>query len=116
MRFDREVYFDAVRGALFSGALSQIQVDGQQVILGLWEGQYLGTPMTDLRWLAYMLATVYHETAQKFWPIREYGLGQGHEYGKEDPQTGQAYYGRGFRAADLERQLRSCERDAWAYR
>jgi len=73
MRFDRETYFNSVRDSLFSGALSQIQVDGQQVLLGLWEGQYLGTPMTDIRWLAYMLATVYHECATKMWAITEYG-------------------------------------------
>ena len=29
--------------------------------------------MTDIRWLAYMLATVYHECATKMWPITEYG-------------------------------------------
>src|SRR4029077_1451509 len=94
--FDRKVYFDAVRASLFGGAMSQEQVDGQNAILALWEGQHTGTPMTDLRWLAYMLATTYHETAQKMWPIEEYGKGSGKPYGKKDAQTGQTYYGRGF--------------------
>ena len=72
-RFDRNVYFAAVRNELFGGALTQQQVDGQNVILGLWEGGQTGTPMDDLRWLAYMLATVYHECATKMWPVTEYG-------------------------------------------
>ena len=57
MRFDRDVYFNAVRDELFEGALSQEQVDGQNVILAVWEYQAGGTPMDDIRWLAYMLAT-----------------------------------------------------------
>lgn len=70
---DRDIYFENVRNALFSGAMSQQQVDGQCVLLGLWDYQATGTPMEDLRWLAYILATVYHECATKMWPITEYG-------------------------------------------
>ena len=51
--------------------------------------------MNDLRWLAYMLATVYHECAAKMWPIREYGKGEGKEYGIPD-ENGNVFYGRGF--------------------
>jgi len=88
---DREIYFDSVRASLFGGALSQQQVDGQCVLLGLWDYQATGTPMTDIRWLAYLLATVYHECAQKMWPITELGSAsylQGKEY--------YPYIGRGF--------------------
>jgi hypothetical protein len=96
--FDRTIYFDSVRASLFSGKLSQQQVDGQEAILGEWEvqGQIQGVVMTDVRWLSYMLATTYHETAQKMWPIEEYGKGQGQPYGVKDPETGQVYYGRGY--------------------
>jgi len=93
--FDRDIYFDHVRVALFGGALEQVHVDGQSVILAVWEYQGGGTPMTDVRWLAYMLATVYHETAQRMWPIREYGRGDGREYGVPD-ENGNVFYGRGF--------------------
>jgi predicted chitinase len=48
------------------------------------------------RWLAYALATAFHETAFTMQPIREYGRGRGRDYGRPDPDTGQAYYGRGF--------------------
>lgn len=92
---DRETYFENVRDTMFAGAMTQQQVDGQCVILGLWDYQATGTPMEDERWLAYILATVYHECATKMWPIREYGLGQGHEYGIPD-ENGNTFYGRGF--------------------
>jgi len=91
MRFDRDAYFDAVRSELFDGALSQEQVDGQTVILAVWEYQAGGTPMTDVRWLAYMLATVYHETAYHMWPVTENGS-QSYLQGKEY----YPYIGRGF--------------------
>ena len=90
-KFDREIFFDNVRNKLFDGALTQQQVDGCGVILGLWEGQYTGTPMTDIRWLAYILATVFHECATTMWPITEYGS-QSYLQGKEY----YPYIGRGF--------------------
>lgn len=45
---------------------------------------------------AYILATVYHETAHTMRPIEEYGKGKGHPYGDIDPETKVAYYGRGY--------------------
>jgi hypothetical protein len=96
LQFDRDIYFSSVRGALFGGKLSQQQVEGQEAILGEWELQFVEPVMTDVRFLAYMLATTYHETAQKMWPIEEYNKGAGMSYGKVDPETGQTYYGRGY--------------------
>lgn len=96
IQFDRTTYFDSVRGSLFSGKLSSQQVEGQEAILGEWEMPQDNVQMTDVRWLAYMLATTYHECSATMWPISEYGHGQGMEYGKKDAQTGQTYYGRGY--------------------
>ncbi|WP_421210024.1 peptidoglycan-binding protein [Aeromonas enteropelogenes] len=45
---------------------------------------------------AYVLATIYHETAHTMRPIEEYGKGEGRPYGAPDPETGQTYYGRGY--------------------
>jgi putative chitinase len=90
---DRKTYFDKVREHPFGGKLTDEQVAGQNAILDVWETWPLND---DLRHLAYMLATTFHETSQRMWPIEEYGKGAGHEYGKPDPQTKQAYYGRGF--------------------
>lgn len=90
--FDRKIYFDYVRANLF-GSMTQSQVDGQEAILSEWEANY---STLDLRWLSYPLATTYHETSKTMQPIEEYGKGSGQSYGKVDPETGQAYYGRGF--------------------
>jgi putative chitinase len=90
---NREFFFGQVRRLLFLGSLRQSQVDGLNVILDGWEAQYAAD---DDRWLAYALATTYHETDQKIQPIEEYGKGRGQPYGKPDPETGKTYYGRGF--------------------
>lgn len=89
---DRKYFFDTVRDSLFGGELTQGQVEGMDAILNEWEARGLA----DLRWLAYMFATTYHETAKTMQPIAEYKLGKGRSYGKPDPITGETYYGRGF--------------------
>jgi len=71
--FDRDIYFNEVRNDLFNGALTQQQVDGQNVILAVWEYEATGTPLHDIRHLAYCLATVFHECATRMWPVTEYG-------------------------------------------
>ena len=64
---ERKAFFDAVRKAF--GPLGPDQVAGYNNILDEWERRRL----TDLRWLAYMLATVKWETANTIQPVREYG-------------------------------------------
>lgn len=75
---DRTHFFDSVRDSLFADKLAQSQVDGLTRILDEWEKRGL----TDLRWLGYMLATVYHETAHTMQPIREMG---GEKYLRSKP-------------------------------
>jgi putative chitinase len=79
-------FFDVVRQHF--GSLKQSQVDGFNAILEATEGQ----PIT---FRAYMLATVWHETAKTMRPIAEYGRGKGKAYGKAD-HTGKAPFGRGY--------------------
>jgi predicted chitinase len=74
------------------GPLSQNEVEGINALLAEMEAR----GWTDKRWWAYLLATAWHETASTMQPIAEYGKGKGKPYGKTDPVTGQAYYGRGF--------------------
>jgi hypothetical protein len=93
---DRAIYFDAVRETLFSGALTQQQVDGQNILLSLWEYEGTGSPMDDERWLGYCLASVYWETGTRMWSCREVGQGKGMDYGVTDPETGNVFYGRGL--------------------
>jgi putative chitinase len=95
----RSDFFSKIRISLFHNKLSQSQVDGISAILDEWERQGL----TDVRWLAYMLATTYHETAQTMQPIEEYGKGKGRKYGLKIKRSGIAYttpdkiyYGRGL--------------------
>lgn len=89
---DKKVFFDCVRSYPSNGKLSKRQVSGMELILNEWQQRQL----QDIRWLAYILATAYHETAFTMEPIDEYGHGQGREYGLPDLETGQVYYGRGF--------------------
>lgn len=91
-RFDRAKFYDGVRAGPFPGRLSPGQVAGLETILNEWERR----GMTDLRWLAYMLATTFHETDQKMQPIEEYGRGRGKAYGRPDRETGKVYFGRGY--------------------
>lgn len=95
---NRQVFFDEIRHSLFSDRIIQSQVEGINFKLDAWEKSGL----TDIRWLAYMLATSYHETAQTMQPIEEYGKGRGKPYGQKlrhdrKPYTfpDKLYYGRG---------------------
>lgn len=68
--------------------LSQSQVDGFNALLkamATWPVQYV----------AYGLATAWHETASTMQPIEEYGKGRGKKYGAPG-KHGQIAYGRGY--------------------
>ncbi len=66
---NRTDFFEKIRDSLFSGTLKQPQVDGFNHLLDEWEA----TENTDERQLAYILATVYHETGKTIQPVKEYG-------------------------------------------
>lgn len=101
-RFDRPTFFDYVRRSPFGNRLAQRQVEGLESILAYAEKEH---PSIDLRHLAYILATTFHETGGKMQPIRE-GFAKSdasarkilakYPYAKPDVNTGHAYYGRGF--------------------
>ncbi|TCL70527.1 hypothetical protein [Rhizobium sp. BK251] len=63
---DKSKFFDAVRQPVFSGRLSVSQVKGLEAILD--EALKRGTPQ---QWLAYMLATTFHETGAEMSPVSE---------------------------------------------
>lgn len=92
MKINRERFFNSVRKSLFGGKLTADRVSTMDTFFDQWE--YYG--LADIRWLAYMLATTYWETARTMMPIAEYGKGKGRKYGVRHPKTGQVYYGRGF--------------------
>lgn len=102
---DRTAFYAALRrrsSGVFGTSLSQGQVDGCTAILN--EAETEGTP---LRFLAYMLATSYHETAATMKPITEYGSRSyfdkydagtkiGRTLGNDQKGDGYKYRGRGF--------------------
>lgn len=82
------------------GATTQNQVDGLERLLTFIE---LDPDVTDIRWAAYMLATVKWECGDTWQPIEEGGKGAGYPYGvavKAKDQSGKVYtntyYGRGY--------------------
>lgn len=96
---NRAKFYEYIKPALFAGHLSQSQVSGFEILLTEWEL----SSHTDLRWLAYMLGTAYHETAKTIQPIEEYGKGKNRPYGIKRKRSGliyttpdKIYYGRGF--------------------
>lgn len=105
---NRKSFFETTNLSLFGGKLARGQMDGMAGMIDVWEAKYA---QNDDRWLAYMLATVHHETDRTFKPIREYG---GPKYftkmydvtgarptlakkmGNTSPGDGPRYCGRGF--------------------
>jgi hypothetical protein len=73
---NRKDFFESVRRKF--GPLSQPQVEGFNKILDEWERRKL----LDLHWLAYILATAWHESAHTMQPVREMG---GEEYLRTKP-------------------------------
>lgn len=77
-KINRKAFYDSVRRNLFGGRLNVHQVRNMELILNEAERrQMLSTQ------LAYIFATVLHETAKTMQPIREYGRGRGYAYGKK---------------------------------
>ncbi|WP_087002511.1 hypothetical protein [Rhizobium sullae] len=68
IHIDRTFFFDTVRQSLFKGTLSDGQVEGMAAIFDYFEARM---PEADWRWLAYIMATAFHETAFTMQPVRE---------------------------------------------
>ncbi len=95
MTFDRKKFFDAYRA--WFGPLTRGQVEGLEFLLESFEGD---DEMSDLRWISYGLATIYHECAKTWQPIEEYASGRAYEGRKDLGNTergdGVRFKGRGF--------------------
>lgn len=107
---NRKFFFDYARQTLFTGKLTQAQVSGLGFILDSWEAEHA---KKDDRWLAYALATTFHETAFTMQPVRERG-GADYFFRMYDPRSplpkraalaraqgarpgdGVVFYGRGY--------------------
>jgi putative chitinase len=89
---DRKYFFDKVRASLFTGEMTTGQVVGLEALLTVWEEDFLDFPKS---FLAYCLATAYHETGRKMQPVEEIGKGKSKKYGKPVGPYNHVYYGRG---------------------
>ncbi|MBQ9600855.1 MAG: hypothetical protein IJR46_02475 [Neisseriaceae bacterium] len=74
MMNNEQKFFTHIKSKLFNGKLTQSQVDGINAVLD-------AISPFSIPEQAYMLATVYHETAKTMKPISEYGKGKGYAYG-----------------------------------
>ena len=91
--------FNVIRNQF--GRLNQSQVDGFNAIIKAIN-EWGGDAKNPL-YVAYMLATAWHETAHTMKPIEEYGKGTGKKYGSNIDIDGSRYtglkhlyYGRGY--------------------
>ena len=85
-------FFNSIRSSLFNGRLKQSQVNGINIIKDTCQ-----TAKLTLHQTAYVLATVYWETARTFQPIEEYG-GKHRRYAP--------WYGRGYVQLTWERNYK----------
>lgn len=103
MKFDHKMLFDLYRTQA-NIRFTQSQVTGIEQLLGFVEHD---AGLTDLRWVAYMLATVKHECADTWQPIEERGntayfqryepsTKVGKVLGNVAPGDGPRYKGRGY--------------------
>ncbi|SMC45584.1 glycoside hydrolase family 19 protein [Pedobacter africanus] len=98
-----KAFYDNIRANIFAGSISPKQFEGIEAIIK----EYNRLCVNDLRKLAYILGTVFHETDKTMQPIEEYTKGGGLPYGKKFKMGGgpgkrvpytipdKLYYGRG---------------------
>ena len=89
-----------------SSCATQMAVTSPEAISGLQRllnFMVLDPDLSDIRWAAYMLATVKHECANQWQPVEEFGKGKNKPYGKpaavsdaDGTTYSNTYYGRGY--------------------
>ena len=88
---NRTVFLDDVRAGLFKRSLSALQIETMNAILDYYLTAHADKP---LEWLAYILATAYHETGMQY--NRREMLGKPGTYAYRQQQKYLPWYGRGL--------------------
>jgi len=70
---DFAIFFKQVRANVFGGSLTKGQVDGMEKIIDYWQTTW---PKMTLDEFAYLLGTVYWESAHRMVPVKEMGSQQ----------------------------------------
>ena len=99
VRFDIDKFVE-----LYALQYPPLGSSSRNALSGLVDRLINDSDIIDVRWAAYMLATVKHECANTWKPIEEYGKGAAYDYGKavqvKDPDKNieltNIYYGRGY--------------------
>jgi putative chitinase len=95
MTINREQFFRAYHATF--GKLNQSQVEGLNEILNFIEDD---AELSDIRHIAYVLATILHECARRWKPIEEFASGSAYEgrkdLGNTEPGDGKRFKGRGY--------------------
>ena len=106
--FDRKTFFREIRKSLFRDGMGQAQVDGLNRLLDVWLRYFVQS--NPISFLAYGLATSYHETGRKMQPERELGSkayltrnyditgrdpARARKHGNINPGDGVSYSGKG---------------------
>lgn len=108
MRFDKEIFFDSFRPwykkKTGKRILSVQTANGVDFLLD----QFAANPLwKDVKHVAYAMATIAHETAWTFLPIKEYRAKKGSRgYANQNRYWLSGYYGRGYVQLTWERNYR----------
>lgn len=118
---NRQKTYENIKSQFGLRSLSQKQVDGFEAIFDEWELRKL----TDLRFLYYILATIWHEVGGTMQPIEEIGKGKGLRYGKRVWFDNRIYtdiphifYGRGHTQntwRDIYKKLSQANTKGWDF-
>lgn len=118
---DKASFFSKIKSLGLFKTLNQNQVDAFNDLFNECEKQ----GVTDIRQIAYIFATIYHEVDKTMIPIEEYGKGKNRTYGHKVKYSGKPYvepdkiyYGRGHTQNtwyEIYEKLTKANKEGWDF-